>query len=483
MYKFAAVAVMLPLLAVIQLAQETAPKPGAAVIARAERDVALLLPQRGVGGDAAGKVTPDKRVFSEIPIDVEGCEAMTGYMMLPEKLPSGRKVALMFTFHGNGDKGEGRVKNVSACSTERDPVITIGVQYQQLEPDGKGKMNSPILAKADKLVEGFRWLLRKTVKDYPVDPERVFVSGFSMGTGYASGWARREWAENPDAMPFRAVFLYSSGGSVTKETCPPIPFICTVGSEETAVLGSINVVAAVRQFCNVLSAWGKPVQYHEIPGMGHAVNGRCHQITRDVINELGGPGMLPYATENGAAVPEPLPFEASEDPYVKEAAALCNADQWQAALTRIQAIDADKSIAGKEKRALKSFAKEIEKVAKKEVKRVDDLMAEAMKSEKMPEAWQIRRVRAICMAWASETWIVGKGYDERLALLEGDFAPARREREREQMMRDALRLESQPDSRSEAKKKYAELAARADEDEGKSTWPKAAKYRLQWWQD
>jgi hypothetical protein len=215
--------------------------------------------------------------------------------------------------------------------------------------------------------------------------------------------------------------------------------------------------------------------------MGHSVNGRCHQITRDVINELGGPGMLPYSADSG--IPDPLPFEASDDKYEQEVVGLCNADEWQSALNRVKAIDDDRKIDSKEKRAVRHFDKEIEKVAKKEVKRIDDLIAAAIKAEKMPEPWQIKRLRAITQTWAAETWIKGKGYDEHLALLEGDFAPVKREREREQMMRDAAALESQKGKRSEARKLYESLAARKDEDEGKSIWPKAAAYRLTWWID
>ncbi|MBX3458624.1 MAG: hypothetical protein KF696_01515 [Planctomycetes bacterium] len=478
MKKLICIAVLLPLLSVVQFAQQDAPAPGAKVAARAKADTGRLLPQRGVGGDAAGKVAPDKRTFSEIKIDVEGCEDMTGYMMLPDELPKDRKVALMFTFHGNGDVGAGRVKNVSACSSARDPVITIGVQYQHLETDGKGKMNNPLVAKGDTILEGCRWLLNKTMRDFPVDPERVFVSGFSMGTGYASGWARREWVSNPDAMPFRAVFLYSSGGSVTKETCPPIPFICTVGEQETAVLGSINVVAAVRNFCNVLASWGMPVQYHEIPGMGHTVNGRCHQITRDVINLLGGPG--PISTPEA---PEPSAFEPQSDPYVQQVIELCNADRWTEALARYKELEADKAISSKDKRPLKAFEKEIEKAAKKELKRVHDEITAAVKAEKMPSKPLQQRLAAILECWAEANWVKGKGLHEVLEHIAGDFPPSVREKQREQWMREAWALESAEGKRNEAKALYERLAARHAEDQGTSDWPKAAAYRLSWWMD
>lgn len=459
------------------------PSPGQAILDRAGLDSAKLLPQVGLGGDEGGKVTPNKTTFERLKIDVEGCEKMEGYICLPEDLDSAKRYALMFVFHGNGDRGEGRVKNVARITTDRDPVITIGVQYQELTEDGKGKMGLPTLATSAKIIEGSRWLLDKVMKDQPVDSARVFVSGFSWGTSWASGWARKEWTDDPANFPFRAVFLYSSAGSVTKETCPPIPWICTVGENEQAVLGTINVVASVRQYCNALSSWGVPVQYHEIPGMGHSVNARCHQITRDVVNELGGPGMLPYPGAGESDKPEPLPFEASDDQYVKEAIELCNADDWAGALARIEQIKDDKGIGSKEKREIKHFDKDIEKIAKKEIKRVDDLVQEAIKAEKMPAPHLIRRMRAIVQTWPEESWIDGKGYAETLTFLSTEFAPVQRENNREQMMKDALALEAEEGKRADAKAKYQALAGRQDEDEGKSIWPRAAQYRLSWWID
>lgn len=457
------------------------PHAGQKTIDRAARDSAKLLPQTGLGGDDSGKVTPNKTTFETVTIDVEGCDKMEGYIALPEGLDASKRYALIFAFHGNGDVGQGRVKNISRVTTERDPAITIGVQYQELTEDGKGKMGLPTLASSDKIIEGSKWLLQKVMKDHPVDPARVFVSGFSWGTQWASGWACKEWRDDPANFPFRAMFLYGSAGGGSEETWPPIPTICTVGEKETAVLGTINVVASVRRFCNILASWGKPVQYHEIPGMGHTVNGRCHQITRDVINELGGPGMEPYASAEVTKLP--LPFDESEDPYVREVIALCEADDWKGALARVQEIDDDKEIESKAKREVKRFDKDMEKVAKKIVKDVCEQIEDAIKEEKMPNPALIRRLRAIVETWPEESWVEGKGYAETLAFLETDFAPAKREREREQMMKDAFELEAQDGKRPDAKAMYEALVKRTEEDEAKSIWPKAAAYRLMWWID
>ncbi|CAG0952644.1 hypothetical protein PLCT2_00286 [Planctomycetaceae bacterium] len=286
---------------------------GAAIRTRAQADAARLLPQRGLGSSETNDIKPNGTKFSECKIELEGCEKMKGFVSVPEDLEAGKNYALMFVFHGNGDRGEGRTRVLSRVTTKRDPVFVVGVQYQELTEDGKGKMGLPTLAKPEKIIEGCKWLLEKTIKDQPIDTSRVFVGGFSWGTAWTTSWCNKEWRDDADKFPFRTAFLYSSGGQGTKETIPPIPIISTVGENELESKGSFEVLPAVRHFSNVISAWGVPSQHHEIPGMGHDVNYRCLQITRDVINELGGPGALPYSAASKAA-PEPLPLKQAKTP-------------------------------------------------------------------------------------------------------------------------------------------------------------------------
>lgn len=455
---------------------------GAAIRVRARADAAKLLPQRGLGGSDQNDLKPCATRFTECGIDVEGCGRMKGFVSVPEDLEADRKYALMFVFHGNGDRGEARTRVLSKVSSKRDPVFVIGVQYQELTEDGKGKMGLPALAKPEKIIEGCKWLLEKTIKDQPIDTSRVFVGGFSWGTSWTSGWCNKEWRDNPDAFPFRAAFLYSSGGQATKETIPPIPVISTVGENELQSKGNYEVLPAVRHYSNVISAWGVPALHHEIPGMGHDVNYRCLQITRDVINELGGPGAQPGASGQKAA-PEPLPFEASDDAYVKEVTALCADDRWADALKRIEEVDGDRKLKSKDKKAVKAFERTIADFAKKELPRLDKLIAQDIKDDRMPGEFVLRRQRGLIEAFGGESWAKDKGYAQTLARLNGDFPPIAREREREKLMRDALALEREGGKRAEARALYEKLAARRHEDQGSSIWPRAAAYRLQWWLD
>jgi len=464
-------------------APDAAANPGQKFLDRFAKDRARFEPQIGLGGDDGGKVESTKNTLTECKIELEGCEKLTGYFSVPDGLDTSRKPALMFTFHGNGDPGKGRVINVSRISTARDPVITIGLQYQQLKEDGKGWFNGPTLAKGEQILDAARWLVDKAIKDHSVDPERVFVSGFSWGTSWAGQLVAREWQQNPQGFRYRALFLYSSAANLgSRKTMPPVPVIATVGEDETAVLGSVNVVESVRQFCNIYRSYGACVQYHEIPKMGHQVNGRCHQITRDAINELGGPGAVAY--DNGAGPkPTPLPFAASTDGYVNEVVGLCRDDRWKDAIDRVNAIEKDKSISRDAKKAVKDFDREIEKVAKLELTRIEKVLEDCLKNEVMPNPLEVRRIKAIADTFAAANWVKNRKFSETLARLDGDFPPLVREREREALMKSAWATEAEEGKRAEAKGLFEKLAARAQEDGGKSVWPAAAKYRLTWWID
>jgi acetyl esterase/lipase len=456
--------------------------PADSVQERAAADGAKLCPQRGLGGDDAAKLTPNATKWVEVEIGAERCEKMKGYLSVPDPLPAGRKCALFFMFHGNGDVGKHRVKNHAQITTERDPVIVIGVQYQALQEDGSGKMGLPTLADGADVIRGSRWLLDKAMSDYPVDPERVFVGGFSWGTAWASGWCAGEWKNDPEKFPFRACFLYGSGGAGSKATMPPIPVIAMCGEEETAVLGTINIVEAVRHYANVVASWGIPVQYHEIPKMGHAVNARCLQITRDIVNDLGGPGAPEYP-DPGAMKSDPLPFAAPTDPYVKELLALCEADLWKAARDRMREIETDRKIALKDKKLPLAFAKEMQKFAETEMPRLEKILAQCARDQGAPNPFQVRRMKGLIEAWDAFPWAKKPSYAASVAPFTDDYPPVAREREREKRMRDAWALEAEEGKRPDAKALYEALAARKDEDGGKSPWPRAAAWRLKWWID
>ncbi|CAG0952622.1 hypothetical protein PLCT2_00285 [Planctomycetaceae bacterium] len=162
---------------------------------------------------------------------------------------------------------------------------------------------------------------------------------------------------------------------------------------------------------------------------------------------------------------------------------LCAEDKWAEAVARIDEIDKDRKLKTKDKKAVKAFEKTIVDFAKKEMPRLDKLIAHDIEGEKMPGEFVLRRQRALLAAFGTQSWAKDKGYDTTLAKINDGFPPLAREREREKLMREAFALESTNGKRADAKALYEKLAARKSEDGGQSPWPRAAAYRLQWWLD
>lgn len=476
-------------------AQDPAADNTAAAVKRLhERDAAdakLLMPQAGLGGTTntpAGK----RQAMIELPIGEPGCEKMTGYIQLPDPMPAaGKKVALIVAFHGNGDVGKARVGVFASAHTDRDPIIACGVQYQQTKEGGGGEFNAPTLASGQKILDGAAWLMKKVMAEYPIDPERVFVGGFSWGTAWASNLALQAWRDSPATFPFRGVFLCGSPAYATsKAQVPPVPWIFTHGSKETDVVGN-NIVQAVRQVANRFLAWGITTGYHEIPGMGHAMNGQVVTIIRETINQLGGPGLdtatIKPAGANASGSPaaperEPLSFEASDDTYVKEIVGMCNDDEWVAALARIEEIMHDRNIPSRDKREVRYFKRDVERAARAAFPATEAALQAAAEKQVFPSSADEKRLRAIVAAFADATWLKGREHPlEVLDRFGDDFPPRVRERERAAAMTAAWKLEAS--DRSAAKAAYKALAERASEDGGTSVWPRAAEYRLGWWLD
>ncbi|MCB9893675.1 MAG: hypothetical protein H6839_04425 [Planctomycetes bacterium] len=442
---------------------------------QARGDIALILPQLGLGGEDTDTLTPLKYSPKEWkPADADAPDPIDAVWCIPDGVDAGHKLPLLITLHGDGGNAKGQAGAVARVSTKEDPVFVAAVGWQNGERSLRGGDVAGFVAQVREMVAAIK-------KDYTIDSSRIFMHGFSAGCTVTEFYLAEVWEKNPENMDIRAAF-FSSKAFDPRKSYPPIPMIQTVGETEDNFYGQ-DQRGYIRQFCCMARKAGIAVTYHEIPARGHELAPRVLQIIRDHIQAFGGPGCDVYRTARGAQEPaEALPF-ASDDALVAELIALCRADNWAGALKRAQEIDDDKAIKSRDKKEAKKFPKEMEKYAKKALPELEKKIEEAMKAENFPPGWAVKRLKALSEAYAEESWVSNRSYAELLNRLETEFEPAKREREREELFIRAESLESGQGKWAEAMKLYEDLAARKDEDGGASIWPKAAAYRLKWWVD
>ncbi len=422
----------------------------AAVLLAASLASAGELPiQEGCGGgdESPPAVNPPGK-YSKFPVEVEGATGMNAYLFSPEGVQPGRRYPLLYVFHGNGDGAEGRHRNLSNVSSKDYPVFVIACQYQKEAKMGSEGWGPEVTRNA------FRWLLDKTLKEQPVDPDQVYLQGFSMGAGVIGQWAYRWFKDEPESMPFRGLFF--NGGMASahrKEVYPDVPYVCMVGEKETAVLGSINVVQGVREFANELLRFGLRCEYHEIPGMEHSVNERCHKVIRDSMIALAGPNDPPTPAEPGelASVVRKL-----------------KAGRWKDAMDELKPLEAKETEEKLRKRAIE-LRKAVEKWAPVELKRLEGRLAEGLAKKKPFDVESWARMRAVADAFPDGA----KPWADKLRGLE--------KKQGDEIARRAKFLEAralETGDRTAAKAAYEELAKAKD-----SRMARAAAYRLSWWLD
>jgi predicted esterase len=434
---------------------------------RGKLDIALIRPQLSLGGDDDKIVSLKFATETWKPND-EAEDPIEATWCIPNGYDKTKKYPLLLTFHGDGGTGPNMAKAVSKSSAKEVPLIVAGVSWQNGKRSLRGGGIEGFVGQINDMLAALK------VK-YPFDESRMFVSGFSAGVTVAEWLVTHQWENSPDEFQWRAVFFHSKGFD-SRKTYPPIPYIVTVGENEESFHRQLTFVRTV---CNRGRQKGMDLSYHEIPCAGHELPVLVHKIVRDHIAAFVGKGCDLYRRARGdQEPPDALPFE-SEDTYVKELIALCNANDWAGALARAEEIKNDKAIKTKFKKDAKKFPKVMEKAAKKILPDLGERLEKAIEDEVFPQGWVVARLKGMTAAWPNETWVKNRNYGELLSKLETDFEPAKRERQREALFLEARELEES--DFAAAKAKYEELAARKDEDNGKSLWPGAAAYRLKWW--
>ena len=227
--------------------------------------------QRGVGD---GKI---ERVLVG-----EGAHAgMAFQVFTPANVRRGKFYPLVFGLHGNGNTAESHVRMMSDVSTDTAPVFIVAPSYQK-----EAKFNAPVAEDAEGVFDA---VLAQVLETYPIDRGRVVLQGFSMGAIYCTNWLNaigtRPESENAP-YSFCGVWLNSTAVVPRRSLGRTLPFLMFVGADETAILGTINIVENVRRAYMAMFQRGADATYIEIPGMGHTVGSECLRLMRDSLGQI-----------------------------------------------------------------------------------------------------------------------------------------------------------------------------------------------------
>lgn len=189
-------------------------------------------------------------------------------LLKPAMVDEGKKYPLVIFLHGAGERGTDNEKQLIhgvpqfVANREKYPCFLVAPQC----PDGKKWVEVDWSAdshtqpkepgEVGKLTLA---LIDKSIKELPVDPKRVYLTGLSMG-GYGT------WdilARRPDLFAAAAP-VCGGADEATAAKIKDIPIWVFHGAKDTAVkpARSRNMVAALEK------AGGKP-KYTEYPDVGH----------------------------------------------------------------------------------------------------------------------------------------------------------------------------------------------------------------------
>jgi predicted peptidase len=189
-------------------------------------------------------------------------------LLRPPKVVDGKKYPLVVFLHGAGERGSDNEKQLVhgvpqfVANLEKHPCFLIAPQC----PEGKRWVEVDWSADShtqpkepDEVGRLTLVLVEKTIKDLPIDPKRVYITGLSMG-GYGT-WDLL--ARRPDLFAAAAP-VCGGADEATATKIKDIPIWAFHGAKDTAVkpARSRNMIAALKK------AGGKP-KYTEYPEVGH----------------------------------------------------------------------------------------------------------------------------------------------------------------------------------------------------------------------
>ena len=191
-------------------------------------------------------------------------------LLKPKNIEEGKKYPLVVFLHGAGERGGDNVAQLKFLpawlsepeAREEYPAFLIAPQCPKERTWGSVNWDQQPYRYAEQPVDEMRAVLgalRQVMAKHPVDPDRVYLTGLSMG-----GFGSWELATRHPEL-FAAVAPICGGGDTSRvEPLVGLPLWAWHGAADEAVPveRSREMIEAVKE------AGGEP-KYTELPGVGH----------------------------------------------------------------------------------------------------------------------------------------------------------------------------------------------------------------------
>ena len=189
-------------------------------------------------------------------------------------LPEGTKVPLVLFFHGSGERGTNNVSQLAIgvkpiiryCHSKKIPVAVIAPQC----PRGGWWVNTRWNALSDRMkpeptvpMELSIELLLDRCKELPVDTNRIYVTGISMG-----GFATWDILQRHPKLFAAAIPVCGGGDETLAWKLRNVPIWAFHGSADKNVR-----VERSRSMVSALWEYDGKIRYHEYPGGSHYIWG------------------------------------------------------------------------------------------------------------------------------------------------------------------------------------------------------------------
>lgn len=195
--------------------------------------------------------------------------------------PTATRLPLVVFLHGSGERGADNIRQLWLF-----PQLMVTKRYYA---------KFPCILLAPQCPEGSNWIQHRTqvmqliddvARTYPVDRDRIYLTGLSMG-GFGA-WDLA--AHYPDV--FAAVVPVCGGGDpATAQALVKVPVWAVHGDADQSV-----DVGATRRMITALRQVGATPEYSELPGVGHDSYHYAYDLHTGVLDwmfrqhkERGGP--------------------------------------------------------------------------------------------------------------------------------------------------------------------------------------------------